>query len=237
MEDELLGELYPVIRELDRMSPRGMSFSDAQVAITQCWAVINDRPTKWACQRRNWPLWARRWSIPSESTMSRRLRTPSVQALLDQLEHRSRQRLPCHWYKSIDAKPLPIGGWSRDPDARWGQAVKTKAKGYKFFAIVDPGGALETWTVGPMNDSEPLVARGMIKPLEPGGYLLGDALYDCNALYELASERGWQLVAPRKKPETGLGGGSRAGRQRRPRANHPSPCPLPSRGEGSETGT
>ena len=56
-----------------------------------------------------------------------------------------------------------------------------------------------------MNDSEPLVARGMIKPLEPGGYLLGDALYDCNALYELASERGWQLVAPRTKPETGLG--------------------------------
>ncbi|MCZ6850974.1 MAG: transposase, partial [Planctomycetota bacterium] len=137
--------------------------------------------------------------------MSRRLRTPSVEALLDQLEHRSPQRLPCHWHKSIDAKPLPIGGCSRDPDARWGQAVKTKAKAYKFFAIVDPGGALETWTVGPMNDSEALVARGMIKPLEPGGYLLGDALYDCNALYELASERGWQLVAPRTKPETGLG--------------------------------
>ncbi|MCH8260899.1 MAG: hypothetical protein IIC46_11915, partial [Planctomycetes bacterium] len=56
-----------------------------------------------------------------------------------------------------------------------------------------------------MNGSEPLVAREMIKQLEPGGYLLGDTLYDSNALYELASERGWQLVAPRKKPKTGLG--------------------------------
>ncbi len=205
MEDELLRELYPEIRQLDRMSIRGICFSNAQIVITQCWAVINDRPTKWACQRRNWPLWAHRWPIPSESTMSRRLRTSSVGALLDQLEQRTRHRLPYHWQRSIDAKPLPIGGWSRDPDARWGQAVKTKAKGYKFFAIVDAGGAMDSWTVGPMNGSEPLVARGMIKQLESGGYLLGDALYDSNALYELASQRGWQLVAPRKKPKTGLG--------------------------------
>lgn len=94
MEDELLRELYPQIRQLDRMSIRGICFSNAQIVITQCWAVMNDRPTKWACPRRNWPLWARRWPIPSESTMSRRLRTSSVEALLDQLEHRTRHRLP-----------------------------------------------------------------------------------------------------------------------------------------------
>ena len=56
-----------------------------------------------------------------------------------------------------------------------------------------------------MNGSEPLVARVMIKQLESDGDLLGDTLYDSNALYELASERGWQLVAPRQKPKTGLG--------------------------------
>ena len=80
-----------IMDKLSTMNPKTMAATTGRIQTRKPWAVMNDRPTKWACPRRNWPLWARRWPIPS------------------------------------------------------------------------------------------------------------------NALYELASERGWQLVAPRKKPKTGLG--------------------------------
>jgi hypothetical protein len=35
----------------------------------------------------------------------------------------------------LDGKPLPIGGCTKDPDARYGRAAGTMAKGYKLHAV------------------------------------------------------------------------------------------------------
>ena len=99
-----------------------------------------------------------------------------------------------------------MGGLSKDPDAKMGWAATCKMRGYKLFALGDVrGGAIDAWTIGPMNQSEPTTAAGLVGGLGGGGYLLGDALYDSNPLHRVTSARGWQLVAPRKKPDAGLG--------------------------------
>jgi len=107
--------------------------------------------------------------------------------------------------KLIDAKPLPVGSMSKDPDARWGQAGQAKAKGYKLFALWGVGPMPLAWSVGPMNADEGHRARGLLPQLQGGGYVLGDSAFDENALYELAGAHHHQLVAPRKRPGAGLG--------------------------------
>ena len=52
------------------------------------WAVIHDRPVSWACQRRSWPIWDHRRVLPSNATMSRRLRTKEVKTLISAMENR-----------------------------------------------------------------------------------------------------------------------------------------------------
>lgn len=169
--------------------------------------MLHDRPQGWACDPRHWSretLQDRR--LPSQSRLSERLRTASLRLLMQAVMDEARVQMPDQLIKCIDGKPLPVGSFSKDRDARRGQAGSTKAKGYKLFAIYE-GAAVNAWRIGPMNEPEPSVARDLIvRNARFGeGYLLGDALYDSNALHELASDHGLQLIAPRKKPGTGLG--------------------------------
>ena len=206
MEGELWKVLYRMIRQLDTgLKPRRGKFTDAQILLTYLWSVLHDRPRKWACDRKNWPKSLLRWSLPSESTISRRMKTQPVQQLLSELESTVAMISNCALILNLDAKPLPVGGWSKDPDARWGQAVRTKAKGYKLYALCNAQGAIVAWALHSMNVPETEVARELIAQLEGEGYLLGDSLYDSNELYDLAAARGRQLVAPRKKPGRRLG--------------------------------
>jgi hypothetical protein len=56
-----------------------------------------------------------------------------------------------------------------------------------------------------MNRSEKVVARRLMESMLGGGYLLADAQYDANYLYDDAEKAGFQLVA-RKTPDRGRGG-------------------------------
>ena len=56
-----------------------------------------------------------------------------------------------------------------------------------------------------MNVSEKTMARHLIPTLPGGGYLLADAQYDANPLYDLAAETGFQFVA-KKIRDRGRGG-------------------------------
>src|SRR5690242_21651165 len=63
-------------------------FGDWWIIMVYLWSVVNDRPVCWACDQRNWPqrlLEGRRRRLPSNATMSRRLRTVGVAALLERL--------------------------------------------------------------------------------------------------------------------------------------------------------
>ena len=80
--------------------------------------VVHDRPRQWALDPANWPE-AERWrTLPSPRTLGRRLRTVGVQLLLEQAQSYLRDRLPAGALKLLDAKPLPVGGCSKDRDAR-----------------------------------------------------------------------------------------------------------------------
>lgn len=206
MENQLFARLYQRVHALTiALDPR-QTFTDHHILLVYFWAVLHDRPTNWACQQANWPLGQRRWRKPSPSRMSRRLRQPQIRQHLDALE-RGLRRAPtdADLVKFIDAKPLVVSPYSKDKDATWGFVGKaTKGKGFKLFALADRHGIL-AWEVHGLGTSELAVAPRLLAQLDGGGYLLGDALYDTNTLHGVAGVCNHQLIAPRKRPGTGLG--------------------------------
>ena len=204
MERERWLLMYRAAVRLDKASCRGI-FSAAAILGVLFWSVLHDRPVRWACRAENWPPGLWRGNLPSQATMSRRLRDPRVRRLLDSVE-RSFEAETTAQVKIIDAKPLPVGGHSRDVDVGWGRGVRGPAKGYKFYAVRSVGGLRPiTWRSAPMYVSEQAMALEMIAELDGAGTLPGDSLYDVNKLYEAAAAAGHQLLARRKRPNAGLG--------------------------------
>ena len=122
MEDELLLYVYHRLFPSPSSRPgRRCTYSDAIVALVHLYAVMRGRSHRWAADKRNWPLWARRLEFPGYSQLMRRVRRPQVAALVDQLNRESRDRLPRSAAKGVDGKPLTVGGFSKDKDARRGK--------------------------------------------------------------------------------------------------------------------
>jgi hypothetical protein len=208
MERELWSVLYQLARTCDRSCWWSIEvYRDCEIVAVYCWAVLHERPTSWACNERNWPngLWPVK-RLPSQSTMSRRLRTTEVQRLLHVMERRMVQ-LPGRkdWVTIVDAKPLVVGTHSKDSDSRWGRAGRGYAKGYKLHAVYGSAPLPLCWEIAPLNVGESDVAARLIPALKGGGYILGDKQYDSNPLHDVALPAGYQLVAERKRPHTGLG--------------------------------
>ena len=207
MEGELFRKVYRMVTEIAKgQSLKRAQYDDARIATTYLWAVLHDRPISWACQKQHWPIYYRRGALPTPSTMSRRLTTAGVQKLLKEVEQHLYDRLPPsrrHW---IDAKPLPIGRASKDGQAGFGYAASGLAKGYKFHALVNDSRGFVAWTIKPMNHTEAKVAPQLIVQLNEGDTVAGDGAYDKNHLYDLAGQRGIQLIAPQRiKAAKGLG--------------------------------
>jgi hypothetical protein len=200
MDGQLFTQLYRQLKHIASLQRRPREqHADLVIVCVYLWAVIHDRPQGWGCHRENWTIECPWLELPSESRLSRRLNTPWVRELLDQICNslwgRFRQRI----VKCIDAKALTISKSSKDKTATIGPASGGRlAKGYKLHVMVDGCGVLCGWALAPLNHSEPIVARSLIKKLEGGGYLVGDSGYECNALYMRASGYGHQLVAPPK---------------------------------------
>ena len=176
------------------------TFSDAEIAKIFFWAALHDRPMSWACEQTNWPLHERRWAKPSQSRLSRRLRSKSVCQLLERLEHellRPQHDLQLVWM--IDGKPLTISGCSKDRQAGYGRAAGCKARGYKIHVLCGADGSIAEWRLAPMNKDERTIAARILRTTSVRGYVLGDANYDSNPLHEICEQRGnLQLVTPRR---------------------------------------
>jgi hypothetical protein len=208
MDGELLRHLYHELFACGKSHlPPRCQFSDAVILFLYFLSVICDRSLCWAHDRRNWPLWARRLPRPSYSQLMRRLKTASIQACLDELNTRFRDRLPRTADKLVDGKPLVVGVFSKDPDARWGRLSSEQwACGYKVHIGADSAGAIEAFEVTSLNVGEAPVARRLAEALDLAGTIVrGDASYDSNPLYRIVAQRGGRLIAPRKKPGRGLG--------------------------------
>ena len=202
MEHQLWKAMVAVLSTLDKpRTPTRFDFSDEDIVKVYYWSVIWDRPTSGACRTKHWPIHLRRQPLPSPATMSRRLRSAAVIALLDALQRRVTAPKAAGLFWMIDGKPLPIGGCSKDRQAGYGKAAGGKAKGYKRHALVGADGALGGWRVAPMNKDERVMAGRLVKaaPPEVVGYVLADANFDSNPLHQACDERGnLQLVTPRR---------------------------------------
>jgi DDE family transposase len=211
MEHQLWEAIVALLAEFGkpRFDPR-QDFTDHDIVRVWYWAVVHDRPTCWALCPAHWPPHLRRGlRLPSGGTMSKRLRSPSVVALLDALERRVTAPKEPGLFWMIDGKPLPIGGCSKDRQAGYGRSAGGKAKGYKLHALVGSDGALGGWRVAPMNTDERVMARRLVKaaPPEVQGYLVADTNYDSNPLHQVCDERGGLQPVTRRRYGPGHGTG------------------------------
>jgi hypothetical protein len=199
MEHQLFKLIVQLLASLSQRQSSFWRFSDRDIVAVFYWSVLHDRPVSWSLDRRNWPIHLRQRALPSNTTMSRRLRSRSVKALLDALDQRIIRPARGGLYWIIDGKPLPVGGASKDRQAGYGRAVGGKAKGYKLHAIINPHGEMASWRIAPMNKDERTMAARMIPQARLCGYVVADGNYDSNQLHALCDRVGnVQLVAPRR---------------------------------------
>jgi transposase len=207
MEREEYLKAYQLLRQIPSIRPRGCIYHDRLIVACYFWATFNDRPVCWATQAHHWPDDLRpAQTLPSQSAMSRRLDTASVNQLIEQIrsaliDPQDRVRM----IKTIDSKPLAIGAYSKVKDARWGEGCKTQQRGYKLHVLWGNGPMPIAFDVAPMNASETRVGKRLVRHLGGVGYLLADSAYDHNWFYACVQEQGHHLVARRKRPFTGLG--------------------------------
>jgi IS5 family transposase len=202
MERELWLQLYRIVVSLDRFDWRGR-YRASDILLVFLWAVVHDRPTIWACQAKNWSTVPRH--LPTQPTMSRRLRSSVVQQLLSAVEAKLGADAHGWWVCRIDSKPLVVGCYSKDRDAKWGRAGSGYARGYKLHLVLGPGRVPVRWCIASMNEGDARVALRLIDALPGGGYLVGDKQYDSNPLHAHAAVRGFQIVAQQKRASQQLG--------------------------------
>lgn len=207
MDRELWQILSHAMFDVARAFPRSnrQSYSTHLIVRVYLWSVLHDRPVLWSTNPRNWPRQTRPKMLPDQSTMSRRLRRDSTQRFLAKLAQRVAGPAEPALVKAMDGKPLVIPKHSTDPNATYGRGVGGLAKGYKLHAIWGGSDMPLAWTVQPLNVAETKEAEILIEQLTSEGYLLADANYDINRLYDKAAAHGHQLIAPRRNPGTKLG--------------------------------
>ncbi len=200
MESELYKKVYQIVTKVyTKTDLKRVTFTDADIVLTYLWAVLHDRPTCWACNKENWPIYYRRRPLPDASTMCRRLKTIGVEQLLKCVEKSTTEvttRSLCRW---IDGKALRISNISTDSEAGYGYATGGKGKGYRLHAIADIRQGFVAWKVLAMQHNESKIATSLISAVEDGGYLIGDNTYEKNHLYDLAASKSIKLFAPRRR--------------------------------------
>lgn len=206
MERELWKLLYAVAMRLGK-SCGSWRYSTAEIVVVYFWCVVNDRPMCWGVDKANWPEELCPWRLPPQSTFSRRMRRSDAEQLMTEIEQTwlAMFGLQQCLIRMIDGKPLAVSGVTKDRDAGYGRGAGGMQKGYKLHAVWATGPLPLAWGLGPMNLSEKKMAKELIPALPGEGYLLGDAEFDANPLYELAHDAGHQLLAPKRQKQHGLG--------------------------------
>jgi hypothetical protein len=209
MDDQLLLYLYHRLFDPATFQPAyDCVYSNQIIVLVHFLAVIRDRSMRWAHRKRNWPLWMRRLDCPGYSQLMRRLKTKAVKLLIAELNLQFRNQLPQSAEKFCDGKPLVVGGFSKDPDARPGKLPGDGwGKGYKVHLLADACGAVDLFTVTALDAGEPTVMLKLIQwtQFQNDQIVRADSNYDSNPLYAGFAEKNARLIATRKKPGTGLG--------------------------------
>ena len=195
-----------VCQLIDQVSPHGrrarQQYDDGSIVKTYFWSTLCDRPVSWACDPENWSedllLETIGFQLPSQPTMSRRLRSVGALQLIERVQMMLAEALGESMVKAIDSKPLIVGNYSKDRDAKRGQAAGGKARGYKLHAITE-GKSFKLWTLSAMNSNDQTGAVTLLPRLSGWGYLNADNGYDANPVHRQASAVNHQLVAPPRR--------------------------------------
>lgn len=204
-------ELWPIIsKQINRLDRRFDNTTYrhpvGRIVRIYLWAVLHDRPVYWACKRSNWAGVRPPECLPNQSTMSRRLRTEAVWQMLTKLIETLDISESTHLIRYVDGKPLPVSKHSQDDQAKFGRGAGGQDNGYKLHAIYSGDSRPLAWSVTPLNHSEHQEAARLLDDSITPGYLVGDANYDANHLYEAAGQRDIQLIAARRYAKAkGLG--------------------------------
>ena len=138
MERELCIALYVLAQRLDRPWG-GWLYSTADVVGAYFWAVVHDRPTSWAANPCEWPSDLRPAFLPSQSTLSRRLRCPRTVELMTAVEQHLLALIVVGNFlvQIVDGKALAVSGVSKDPDVGYGRGAGMYQKGQNFMLVGD----------------------------------------------------------------------------------------------------
>jgi len=208
MEGQLFTQLYDVLVTLGKhqLGKKGQSYAPLVIVAVYLWSVLHDRPAGWACHRANWQNLCPWPKLPSESTLSRRLKTIPVQQLQEQLLAHFNDQLPSGLLKRLDSRSLPVSWVSKDPEAKTGYGAGQLIHGYKLHELKShASGHLESWSLTPMNTHDSLAAMALIPHVQGYGYIGADNAYDVNRLYDLAGQYDHQLIAPPKRRARNMG--------------------------------
>lgn len=209
-------ELWPLLSHQLRATAKDFRQKYVQIPAwvllaVSLWAALHDRTVAWACDPRNWKTTSRRpGKLPSPSTMSRRAYSVGVGLLWHALEGRIRRHgQPPALIAFLDGKPLPVGGYTKDPDAAYGRGAGMMAKGYKLHTVWSNRAALpQAWEVTSLKVGETTVANallGRLRGQDGGGYLLADKNYDASKVFDAAWRAGYQMVVPIEHANAGQG--------------------------------
>jgi IS5 family transposase len=203
MEAQLYRSLYRLVYSVAHPPQARVQFSDRIIVMVYLWSVLKDRPVYWACEQENWPR-EPDFQLPEDSTMSRRLRTVGVQQLIERVLGCGSERLGVPLVKVLDSKPLYVGPYSKDRDAKRGRVAAGQfARGYRLHTL-NHGRAVREFTLAPMNEHDAAAAPALIAKLEGGGYAAADNAYDSNRLHQQAAAANHQLVAPPRAANKGV---------------------------------
>jgi len=207
MERELWPLLYHAVKRVaEDFHQKYVSYQPWVLVLIILWAALHDRPICWACNPKNWQtthLKPLRW--PHPSVLSRRAYKVGVGLFWRALQQHLQQTAPAALLAYLDGKPLPIGGFSTDADARWGRGAGGMAKGYKLHTLWSNRPLPEAWEVTPLNEAETQVAEQLFQQAPGAGYVLADGNYDSSKLFDQAQQAGYQLVVPLPEANAGKG--------------------------------
>ena len=201
--------VYQNLRRVNRRIPqegRACRYDDLLIVGMFLWAAFHDRPLCWAVDRSNYSSVFRPRKLPSRSQFGRRIRTTRCRTLIDALNRELAKVEDVPNIFLMDSRPLRLGSYSRDPDARRGHAGGAFAKGYRLHALATKQGQIVAWRLAPMNRNDKSVARELIEEAHPQGMVLADGAYDSGTLYDHVLEHGALLLTPLP---TNVGGGHR----------------------------
>lgn len=203
---------YSDLRRLVRQAvPRHRSphetYGDEDVVVAFLWAERHNQPTCWAAEKASYPPGVR-GKPPSQSTLSKRLRTVPVIGLLSRTRRAMADAVPGMPEKQIDCRPLTVGNSSGDRDARRGRAAGGTARGYKL-CLVTSAGLVREWTLTPLNVNDQIPAATLAADLPRAGgtgwgYVAADNAFDSNKVHAAFAAAGHALVAPPRASNEGV---------------------------------